>query len=939
MKNILLISLFCFFVISNSKAQILKVAILDFENTSGIAKYDGLGKAMSSMLITDIESNVSPKRLQLVERAQIQKILKEQNFQSSSAVDKTTTVKAGKILGVKYLLVGDIYILNDVLVINARLTDTETGDIKFSKKQEGKLSTWLMLKTNIAKELALSISMPFTEPNIPDKEMNVATITTFGNAVVAKDEGKIEKAEELLNTVQEFSPDFKYLDDLKNEIKELKNRLEKVEQDLEITTTDPISAAQNFDKLGNFTEAEKYYQIGLKRLNKNELGNFLLYNFLLSDLCYKYHNYEKALNYCQNILDVYFLFDGAVKMKTELLQKLNRHQEYIDWTKKLIEQGFDKDEHELFYAELLNYKIKNKIAETDNDGIYILNYGPYFSLEVADYSFKIFDKRVKNKILDEFLEINTNLNGLASTSTFLKNLKSSLTCNKYYKCDGNNYEVNYWYSIITQKEGWVYLLNKDVTNARERFGKSIYFQVKELSEKTISNFILAIQNKDSVSILDNTIRKIFEDKNGNLWFVTGSGLSKYDRKSFINFPDNNLLVSDDITCILEDKSGNIWFGKGSGISKYDGKSFNNITDNEGILNDGITCILEDKSGYIWFGTHKNGLLKYDGKSFSNFTKKEGLTSNNIMCILEDKSENIWFGTDKGISKYDRKSFSSLNFSALPLFIFEDRNENVWFRDWTRLIKYNSKSLNKFEIEDNSYFDRYSYVNILQDNNGNIWFGTNNGTISMYNGKTIINYADSNYFLNNKVLTFLLDKKGKIWIGTESGVINFNGSTFKETLDYKILGNKITFLFEDKYENIWIGTEGNGVMKYDGKSFTKYAKNELLSNDEVIGFLDSLSIIYNGGKKILFLDLLLSSNDKYESGSFCRSVLKYGHTFLLEGNISEAQKTYDHFDSNYIIQYWNERLSVKQMIQNDLSEFVSIGILSKEIMDKVLKNLK
>jgi TolB-like protein len=227
MKNILLLSLFCFFVISNSKAQILKVAILDFENTSGIPKYDGLGKAMSSMLITDIESNVSPKRLQLVERAQILKILKEQNFQSSSAVDKTTTVKAGKIIGVKYLLVGDIYILNDVLVINARLTDTETGDIKFSKKQEGKLSTWLMLKTNIAKELALSISMPFTEPNIPDKEMNVATITTFGNAVVAKDEGKIEKAEELLNTVQEFSPDFKYLDDLKSQLDVLKKQVEK----------------------------------------------------------------------------------------------------------------------------------------------------------------------------------------------------------------------------------------------------------------------------------------------------------------------------------------------------------------------------------------------------------------------------------------------------------------------------------------------------------------------------------------------------------------------------------------------------------------------------------------------------------------------------------------------------------------------------------------
>ena len=243
MKNILLLSLFCFFIITNSNAQLLKVAILDFENTSGIAKYDGLGKAMSSMLITDIESNVSPKRLQLVERAQIQKILKEQNFQSTSAVDKTTTVKAGKILGVKYLLVGDIYILNDVLVINARLTDTETGDIKFSKKQEGKLSTWLMLKTNIAKELALSISMSFTEPNIPDKEMNVATITTFGNAVVAKDEGKIEKAEMLINSLKEIDSDFKYVDYLKRELEILKAQV--AEQGKKIEKLSQSDAFQN----------------------------------------------------------------------------------------------------------------------------------------------------------------------------------------------------------------------------------------------------------------------------------------------------------------------------------------------------------------------------------------------------------------------------------------------------------------------------------------------------------------------------------------------------------------------------------------------------------------------------------------------------------------------------------------------------------------------
>src|ERR1035437_5658452 len=100
----------CFILIVPFKSvfsQAIRVAIIDFENISGVPRYDGLGKAMSSMLISDIEANVSPKRLQLIERSQINKILKEQNFQSSSAVDKASAVQIGKILGVKYLLLGD----------------------------------------------------------------------------------------------------------------------------------------------------------------------------------------------------------------------------------------------------------------------------------------------------------------------------------------------------------------------------------------------------------------------------------------------------------------------------------------------------------------------------------------------------------------------------------------------------------------------------------------------------------------------------------------------------------------------------------------------------------------------------------------------------------------------------------------------------------------
>jgi TolB-like protein len=196
-------NLFCY-------SQQIKVAIVDFDNTSGISKYDGLGKAMSSMLISDIEANVSPKRLQLVERSQINKILKEQNFQKTSSVDKASTVKMGKLLGVKYLLVGDIFVLNDALVINSRLVDSETGDIKFSKKQEGKLVGWLTLKTNIANEIAMKLKLPLDSKSINSNNISENSLLLYANGINFLDKNEIENANKLLTELQYTEKNFNY---------------------------------------------------------------------------------------------------------------------------------------------------------------------------------------------------------------------------------------------------------------------------------------------------------------------------------------------------------------------------------------------------------------------------------------------------------------------------------------------------------------------------------------------------------------------------------------------------------------------------------------------------------------------------------------------------------------------------------------------------------
>ncbi len=63
----------------------------------------------------------------LVERTQLDQVLRELKIQSSALVDSATAKKLGKLVGARAVLVGSISDRKDCVVINARLINTETG--------------------------------------------------------------------------------------------------------------------------------------------------------------------------------------------------------------------------------------------------------------------------------------------------------------------------------------------------------------------------------------------------------------------------------------------------------------------------------------------------------------------------------------------------------------------------------------------------------------------------------------------------------------------------------------------------------------------------------------------------------------------------------------------------------------------------------------------
>ena len=168
-------------------------------------------------------------------------------------------------------------------------------------------------------------------------------------------------------------------------------------------------------------------------------------------------------------------------------------------------------------------------------------------------------------------------------------------------------------------------------------------------------------------------------------------------------------------------------------------------------------------------------------------------------------------------------------------IIEDRNGNLWFStEYGGVSKYDGKTFTHFT--DKEGLSHVHILSSLEDKTGNIWFGTYGGGVSKYDGKTFTHYTVREGLGNNAVNSILEDKAGHMWFGTEGGVSKFDGKFFTHFTEKEgLINNFVWSILEDKSGNLWFGTNG-GVSKYDGKAFRNYKETEGLSNNKVWSIL-------------------------------------------------------------------------------------------------------
>jgi len=335
-------------------------------------------------------------------------------------------------------------------------------------------------------------------------------------------------------------------------------------------------------------------------------------------------------------------------------------------------------------------------------------------------------------------------------------------------------------------------------------------------------------------LVSNDIRCMYQDRAGNFWVGTRYGLSRYDGKDFINFTNRDGLPGNEVDSILQDNEGNIWIGTNKGLCKYNGNEFTVLTVDNGLPGNEIHSMRLDREGNIWIGTLAKGISKFDGEKFFNLSKEDGLAGNDVHCIIQDREGCIWIGTERGLSLYDCKRFANYRREHhLPgeyiHCIYEDNEGHIWlgilgggvcYYDGNSFVTLNTEH----GLANNDVFD------IIQDREGSLWFACYHGGISRYNPYEISSISEESV---GEVI--IQDKNSHIWWGSRNTLSKFDG---KDVIHYPY-EHTVFELLEDSKGRFWVGTDGGGLFRYDNPDDIEignariFTMNEGLINNRVV----------------------------------------------------------------------------------------------------------
>jgi curli biogenesis system outer membrane secretion channel CsgG len=185
---------------------------LEFGGSIG-SKVEGLDRlsiGLQQLLLNHFLQNPS---VRIVERLRIKEILDEQGLAKDGRVDAQTAARIGKIVGARYLVLGFYAELPDMEVA-ARIVDTETSEVIYSRRVSGKRDKLMGLVTDLGNQIEQGLKgLPALPSAVREARRTQEALPAevgflYSQALAAADNGQNAIAIDLYQQITQKFPQF-----------------------------------------------------------------------------------------------------------------------------------------------------------------------------------------------------------------------------------------------------------------------------------------------------------------------------------------------------------------------------------------------------------------------------------------------------------------------------------------------------------------------------------------------------------------------------------------------------------------------------------------------------------------------------------------------------------------------------------------------------------
>jgi len=189
------------------------IAVMYFQNNAMLGKeaMAPLEKGLADMLITELSKI---EALKVVERAQLQSLIREMKIGQTGVVDESTAQQMGKLLGAESLLLGSFATdpAGKKMRIDARIVETETGLTLEAEEITDKTESLFKMVDKLTRKIAKKLEVKLTKAD--EQRLEKAENESFQAALFYsrgleyEDAGEREKAIGMYREALEINPGY-----------------------------------------------------------------------------------------------------------------------------------------------------------------------------------------------------------------------------------------------------------------------------------------------------------------------------------------------------------------------------------------------------------------------------------------------------------------------------------------------------------------------------------------------------------------------------------------------------------------------------------------------------------------------------------------------------------------------------------------------------------